>query len=187
MASFNRVILMGNLTRDIELRYTPGGTAVTDAALAVNNKRKNQNNEWVDEVCYVDVTLWGRTAEVASEYLSKGSPIFVEGHLKLDMWETDGKKNSRLRVVCERMQMVGGKSGGGTVDSGARRSQSSHASAPSGQTSSASAPGNSGSPDASGSHDPSGSQGAVSPQGSQPTGDASPNGGGGYEDADIPF
>jgi single-strand DNA-binding protein len=119
MASYNRVILMGNLTRDIELRYTPGGTAVTDASLAVNNKRKNQNNEWVDEVCYVDVTLWGRTAEVASEYLSKGSPIFVEGHLKLDTWETDGKKNSRLRVVCDRMQMVGGgTTGGGGQGSG---------------------------------------------------------------------
>ena len=71
MAGFNRVILVGNLTRDIELKYTPGGTGVTDIGMAVNDRRKNGNGEWVDEVTFVDVTLWGRTAEVASEYLSK--------------------------------------------------------------------------------------------------------------------
>ena len=105
MASFNRVILMGNLTRDIELKYTPSGTAVTDIGLAVNDRRKNQNDEWVEETTFVDVTLWARTAEVASEYLSKGSPIFIEGRLKLDTWETDGQKRSKLRVVGERMQI----------------------------------------------------------------------------------
>lgn len=108
MASFNRVILMGNLTRDIELRYTPSGTAVTDAGVAVNDRRKNGNGEWIDEVTFVDVTLWGRTAEVASEYLEKGSPIFLEGRLKLDSWEKDGQKHSKLRVVCDRMQLIGG-------------------------------------------------------------------------------
>jgi single-strand DNA-binding protein len=113
MASFNRVILVGNLTRDIELKYTPGGTAVTDVGVAVNDRRKNASGEWVDETTFVDVTLWGRTAEVASEYLGKGSPILVEGRLKLDTWETDGQKRSKLRVVCERMQMLGGPSGGG--------------------------------------------------------------------------
>ncbi len=111
MASFNRVILLGNLTRDVELRYTPGGTAVTDIGLAVNDRRKNQAGEWVDETTFVDVTFWGRTAEVASEYLSKGSPVFVEGRLKLDTWESDGQKRSKLHVICERMQLLGGRPG----------------------------------------------------------------------------
>ena len=112
MASYNRVILVGNLTRDVELRYTQSGLAVTDIGLAVNDRRKNQAGEWVDETTFVDVTFWGRTAEVAGEYLSKGSPILVEGRLKLDTWETDGQKRSKLHVVCERMQMLGGKPGG---------------------------------------------------------------------------
>ncbi len=113
MASFNRVILMGNITRDIELKYTQSNTAVTELGLAVNDRRKSATGEWVDETTFVDVTLWGRTAEVASEYLSKGSPILIEGRLKLDTWETDGQKRSKLRVVGERMQMLGGRSGGG--------------------------------------------------------------------------
>ena len=113
MASFNRVILMGNLTRDVELRYTPSGTPVTEIGLAVNDRRKSQSGEWVEETTFVDITLWGRTAEVASEYLSKGSPILVEGRLKLDTWETEGQKRSKLRVVGERMQMLGGRGGGG--------------------------------------------------------------------------
>ena len=112
MASFNRVILLGNLTRDVELRYVPSGMAVTDVGLAVNDRRKNQAGEWIEEVTFVDITLWGRTAEVASEYLSKGSPIMIEGRLKLDTWETDGQKRSKLKVVGERMQMVGGRGGG---------------------------------------------------------------------------
>ncbi len=111
MASYNRVILVGNLTRDVELRYTPQGTAVTEIGLAVNDRRKNQSGEWVDETTFVDVTLWARTAQVASEYLSKGSPVLIEGRLKLDTWETDGQRRSKLRVVGERMQMLGG--GGG--------------------------------------------------------------------------
>jgi single-strand DNA-binding protein len=111
MASYNRVILMGNLTRDIQLRHTPGGTAVTEVGLAVNDRRKNQSGEWVDETTFVDVTFWGKTAEVAAEYLSKGSPVFVEGRLKLDTWEKDGQKNYKLRVVCDRMQMLGAASG----------------------------------------------------------------------------
>lgn len=112
MASYNRVILLGNMTRDVELRYTQSGTAVTDIGMAVNDRRKSQTGEWIDETTFVDVTLWGRTAEVASEYLGKGSPILVEGRLKLDSWETDGQKRSKLRVVCDRMQMLG--SGGGS-------------------------------------------------------------------------
>lgn len=112
MASFNRVIVMGNLTRDPELRYTAGGTAVTDIGLAVNDRRKTASGEWVDEATFVDVTLWGRTAEVADEYLSKGSPVLIEGRLKLDTWEKDGQKRSKLKVIGERMQMLGSKGGG---------------------------------------------------------------------------
>lgn len=118
MASYNRVVLMGNLTRDIELRYTPGGTAVTDIGVAVNDRRKTADGEWVEEVTFVDVTLWGRTAEVAGEYLGKGSPIFLEGRLKLDTWEKDGQKHSKLKVVCDRMQLIGGRDGGGGGNGG---------------------------------------------------------------------
>ena len=92
MASYNRVILVGNMTRDPELRYTPAGTAVTDIGLAVNDRRKNSSGEWVEETTFIDVTLWGRTAEVASEYLSKGAPVLIEGRLKLDQWEQEGQK-----------------------------------------------------------------------------------------------
>ena len=112
MASFNRVILLGNLTRDIELKYTANQTAVTDIGLAVNDRRKTANGEWVEETTFVDVTLWGRTAEIASQYLSKGAPVFIEGRLKLDTWESEGQKRSKLRVVGERMQLIGGRSGG---------------------------------------------------------------------------
>ena len=113
MASFNKVILMGNMTRDPEVRYTPGGTAVSETGLAVNARRKDAKGEWVDETTFVDVTLWGRQAEIAGEYLTKGSPILVAGRLKLDSWEEDGQKRSKLRVVCENMRMLGGKGGGG--------------------------------------------------------------------------
>jgi single-strand DNA-binding protein len=109
MASFNRVVLVGNLTRDPELKYIANGTAVTELGLAINDKRK-QGDEWIEETTFVDVTLWGKQAETASEYLNKGASVLVEGRLKLDTWEKDGKKNSKLRVVGERMQMLGGKS-----------------------------------------------------------------------------
>jgi single-strand DNA-binding protein len=119
MANFNRVILMGNVTRDPELRYISSGTAVTDIGLAINDRRKNASGEWVEETTFVDVTLWGRTAEVAGEYVTKGSPLFIEGRLKLDTWEKDGKKNSKLRVVCDRMQLMGGRGGDGPRREGA--------------------------------------------------------------------
>lgn len=124
MASYNRVILMGNLTRDVQVRYTPGGTAVAEIGIAVNDKRKGQNGEWIDEVTFVDVTFWGRTAEVAGEYLGKGSPVFVEGRLKLDRWEKDGQKHYKLRVVCEKMQLIGSRDGGGNGGSRGSRPSS---------------------------------------------------------------
>jgi single-strand DNA-binding protein len=114
MASLNRVILLGNVTRDPELRYIASGTAVTDLGLAVNDRRKNATGEWVEETTFINVTLWARTAELASEYLSKGSPVLIEGRLKYDAWETpDGQKRSKLSVVGDRMQFLGAKGQGG--------------------------------------------------------------------------
>jgi single-strand DNA-binding protein len=116
MASYNRVILVGNLTRDPEVRYTPGGTAVTEVGLAVNRTWYDQKaNEKREETTFVDVTLWGRQAEVAGEYLSKGRPVLIEGRLQLDTWDDreTGKKRSKLKVVGETMQMLGSRSEGG--------------------------------------------------------------------------
>jgi len=121
MASFNRVILMGNLTRDPELRYIPSGMAVTEIGLAVNDRKKNPNGEWVDDPVFVDITLWGRTAEVVSEYCSKGKPLFVEGRLKYETWETDGQKRNKLKVVGDRIQLLGAKDGGGSGEGGGYR------------------------------------------------------------------
>ena len=117
MASFNRVILMGNLTRDPELRYIQSGMAVSEIGLAVNDRRKTATGEWVDEPTFVDVTIWGRQAETASEYLTKGSPVLIEGRLKLDTWEKDGQKRSKLKVVCENMRLVGTRGGAGGAPS----------------------------------------------------------------------
>jgi single-strand DNA-binding protein len=116
MASFNRVILMGNVTRDPQVRYTTGGMAVTELGLAVNrqwyDKATNQKKE---EVTYVDVTLWGRQAEVAGEYLAKGRPVFIEGRLQLDTWDDkeSGQKRSKIKVVGETLQLLGSRDGGG--------------------------------------------------------------------------
>jgi single-strand DNA-binding protein len=121
MASFNRVILLGNLTRDPQVRYTPGGTAVSEIGLAVNRTWFDQKtNSRREEVTFVDVTLWGRQAEVAGEYLSKGRQVLIEGRLQLDTWEDkeSGQKRSKLRVVCENMTMVGGRGEGAKGDGG---------------------------------------------------------------------
>jgi single-strand DNA-binding protein len=123
MASYNRVILVGNLTRDPELRYIPSGTAVSDIGLAVNDRIK-RGDQWVDEVTFVDITLWGRTAEIANEYLSKGSPVLIEGRLKLDRWEKDGQKHSKLKVVGDKLQMLGNRGEGGAGGGGSPRGRS---------------------------------------------------------------
>ncbi|MCU0958929.1 MAG: single-stranded DNA-binding protein [Pirellulaceae bacterium] len=109
MASFNRVILVGNLTRDVEVKYTANQTAVTEIGLAINDRRRLPSGEWVDEPTFLEVTLWGRTAEIAGQYLGKGAPVLIEGRLKLDTWESDGQKRSKLRVVGDRMQMLSGR------------------------------------------------------------------------------
>lgn len=114
MASFNRVVLVGNLTRDVELKYTKSQTAIADLGLAINEKYKNASGEMVEDVVFVDVTLWGRTAEVAGEYLAKGSQVLVEGRLKLDTWENEkGEKRQKLKVTGENIRMLGGKPEGG--------------------------------------------------------------------------
>ena len=110
-SSMNRVFLMGNVTRDPELRYISNGSAVTEIGLAINDRRKSSTGEWVEETTFVDITLWGRTAEIAGEYVTKGAPLLIEGRLKLDMWEKEGKKNSKLRVVGDRMHLIGSRGG----------------------------------------------------------------------------
>jgi single-strand DNA-binding protein len=116
MASFNKVLLIGNLTRDPELRYTPKGTAVADIGLACNEKRTDQaTGQVVEDVVFVDVTLWGKTAENVSKYLSKGSSCMIEGKLKLDQWEDNqtGQKRSKLKVVGLFVQFLGSPKGAG--------------------------------------------------------------------------
>jgi len=121
MASFNKVILLGNLTRDPEIRYTPKGSAVCDLGIAVNRQYTLENGERREEVTYVDVVLWARLAEIAAEYLKKGRPVFIEGRLQLDTWDDkqSGQKRSKLRVIGENMQMLGSRPGGGGAASDA--------------------------------------------------------------------
>ncbi|MEP3481633.1 MAG: single-stranded DNA-binding protein [Fuerstiella sp.] len=123
MSSFNKVILMGNLTRDPELRYTPSGSAVAEISMAINRTWKDrQTNEKREEVTFVEVTLWGRTAEIANEYLRKGRPVMIEGRLQLDKWEDKetGKNRSKLKVVGDTLQLLGGRdsNGGNSGESG---------------------------------------------------------------------
>ena len=115
MANLNKVYLMGRLTRDPELRYTPKGTAVADLGMAINRFRGGgDGGERTEETTFVDVTLWGRQAEIANQYLAKGREVFVEGRLQLDSWEdkSSGQKRSKLKVVGEAMQFIGGQGGG---------------------------------------------------------------------------
>ena len=107
---FNKIILVGNLTRDIELRYTQGGTAVSSTAIATSRKFKAQDGTQKEEVCFVDITFFGRTAEVANQYLKRGSKVLVEGRLKLDQWtDQNGGKRSKHSVTVETMQMLGSR------------------------------------------------------------------------------
>lgn len=124
MASFNKVILVGNLTRDPQVKYTTGGTAVAELGMAVSRQWfDKQTNTKKEETTFVDVTLWGRTAEVAGEYLAKGKQVLIEGRLQLDTWDDreTGLKRSKLKVVGENMTMLGSRSdGGGGGGSGGR-------------------------------------------------------------------
>jgi len=133
MANFNKVILAGNLTRDPALRYTPKGTAIAEIGLAINRKWKSETGEAKEEVTFVDVAAYGRTAEVIGQYLKKGRPIMIEGRLKLDQWDdkATGAKRSKLRVVCESFEFL---------DSGNRGSEGDAPAAPRAPRPAASAP-----------------------------------------------
>ena len=114
MASLNKVFLMGNLTRDPEIRYLQNGTALTKFGLAVNRSYKTRDGQQRDETCFVDITAWGRQAEVISEYCSKGRPLFVEGRLQFEQWQDQsGQRRSKLTVVLESFQFLGGRRDGG--------------------------------------------------------------------------
>lgn len=115
MASLNKVMLIGNLTRDPEVRFTPKGTAVTDIGLAVNRSYTGDDGVRRDEVTFVDVTLWGRQAEVAGQYMKKGRPVYIEGRLQMDTWQDKqtGQNRSRLKVVGDAFQFLGNREEGG--------------------------------------------------------------------------
>ena len=114
MPNFNKVLLMGNLTRDPELRVTPKGTSVCQFGLAVNRVFRLEGGDSQEETTFVDIEAWGRQAETISKYVTKGNPLFVEGRLKLDTWENkEGEKRSKMKVVLENMQLISGRSGGG--------------------------------------------------------------------------
>jgi single-strand DNA-binding protein len=130
MASYNRVILLGNLTRDPQLRYLPNQTAVVDIGLAVNHKFRTANGEDREEVCFIDCTAFGKQAEVINQYCQKGRPLLVEGRLKLDTWDdkTTGQKRSKHKVNIDNFQLLGGRDGGpgggagGNAEAGNERS-----------------------------------------------------------------
>ena len=128
MPSVNKVILIGNLTRDPEVRYTPKGTAVADIGMAMNRSwTPPDGGERREEVTFVTVTFWGRQAEVAGEYLKKGRPVYIEGRLQMDSWDdkNTGEKRTKLKIVGEQMQLLGSRDGGGGGSSSQQREESS--------------------------------------------------------------
>jgi single-strand DNA-binding protein len=114
MANFNKVYLMGNLTRDPEMRVTPKGTAICQFGLAISRSWKDESGQTREETAFVDIEAWGKQGEVISKYCAKGRPLFVEGRLKFDQWEdkTSGQKRSKLKVVLENFQFIGGRADG---------------------------------------------------------------------------
>ncbi len=119
MANYNKVLLMGNLTRDVELKQTAGNQSVAEIGLAVNRRFKDRDGNDREETTFVDCEAWGRTAEVMAQYLAKGRPVFIEGRLKLDTWQDQsGNKRSKMRVVIEGFQFVDSKGGGGNSGGG---------------------------------------------------------------------
>lgn len=125
MSSLNKVFLMGNLTRDPDLKYTQSGTAICNLGLAVNRKYTSRTGEEVEEVCFVDIEVFGRQAESCKNYLQRGAPVLIEGRLRLDSWEdrNTGEKRSRLRVVGERVQFIGPPSRGSSFNDGAQQTR----------------------------------------------------------------
>lgn len=147
MANLNKVMLIGNLTRDPELRHTPKGTAVSEISMAINRVWNNDQGQKQEETTFVEVTLWGRQAELAQQYLTKGRPVYIEGRLNLDTWDDKetGKKRSKLRVIGENMQFLssgtgaGGGGGGSSERSSQAASPSQRQSSPQGSPQGASA------------------------------------------------
>ena len=108
-ANLNKTLLIGNLTRDVDLKYLPSGAPVANFGLAVNRTYTNSDGEKVEDPCFVEIVAWNRLAEVCSEYLAKGKPVFVEGRLQMDTWEQeDGQKRSKLKVIAQNIQFLGG-------------------------------------------------------------------------------
>lgn len=138
MANLNKVMLIGNLTRDPELRYTPKGTAVADISLAINRVWNNEQNQKQEETIFVDVTLWGRQAELAQQYLTKGRGAYIEGRLQMDTWDDKetGKKRSKLKVIGENLQFLpdGRGNAGGGGQAPARAPQQQRSAPPQGAT-----------------------------------------------------
>ena len=130
MPNLNKVMLMGNLTRDVELKTTTGNQNVATLSLAINRKYRTKEGEDREDTTFVDCEAWGQTAEVLAKYLSKGKPVYIEGRLKLDSWEDkDGQKRSKMRVVIEEFQFIDSRPGGGTSGGGSS-SEGSSARAP---------------------------------------------------------
>ena len=109
MPAYNRTTIVGNITSEIDVTYTQNQTAVANISVAINDKRKNQAGKLVESVHFIPVTLWGRTAEVAAQYLGKGSPVLIEGRLKVESWEQDGVTRQKMIVVANKLEMLGGK------------------------------------------------------------------------------
>lgn len=132
MANLNKVMLIGNLTRDPELRHTPKGTAVSEISMAINRVWNNEQGQKQEETTFVEVTLWGRQAELAQQYLTKGRPVYIEGRLQLDSWDDKetGKKRSKLRVIGENMQFLSSGTGAGGGNSGGGYSERPQQSSP---------------------------------------------------------
>lgn len=118
MANLNKVMLIGNCTRDVEIKYTPKGTAVANFSIACNHKYKTSDGEPREEVTFVDIDAWGRQAEIAGEYLKKGRPVFVEGRLKMETWDdkATGQKRSKMKVVLDNLQLLGSKQANDDAD-----------------------------------------------------------------------
>lgn len=132
MASLNKVMLIGNLTREPEVRYTPKGSAVSDLGIAVNRTYVTDSGEKMQETTYVDVVVWSRLAEIAGQFLHKGSPVFIEGRLQMDTWEdkATGQKRSKIRVVADNLQFLGRREGGDDNGGGAPQGGGGYSSSP---------------------------------------------------------
>lgn len=130
MADINHVVLVGRLTRDAELKYTQGGAAVCKFSIAINRRRKN-GEEWVEEVNYFDIVLWGRQGEALNQYLVKGKQVAVDGELRQNRWEQDGQSRSKVEIIANNLQLLGGGSGSGQQASSGNREAYQRSNAPS--------------------------------------------------------